>query len=120
MLMQQDFAGFLFTETQTLDSVQRRLRGDDIHRRGALKVIPRMVCADGFSFSVQASDFHGCEPRSMTGPYTSVEVGCLSEPADELLPFMMEEDVPPQDGIYQFVPVELVVQMINDHGGLVL
>jgi hypothetical protein len=114
-------ASLLAPALQTLDSVQRFLRGAEHHRRSRIKVLPRLVCADGFSFSVQASSIHGCEPRTETGPYSSVECGALSRPVAELLPFMMpEEGIPPENGIYRCVPVKLVVQIINDHGGLIL
>lgn len=112
--------GFLFAEPQTPESIQIRLRGDTSHRRSSIKVLPRFVCSDGFSFSVQASSIHGSQPQNETGPYSTVECGALSEPVPDLLPFMQQEDgIPPEHGIYRHVPVELIVKVVNDHGGLV-
>lgn len=43
-------------------------------RRGA--VIDQVVCNDGFTMSVQASQFHYCSPRvDLAESYDSVEVG---------------------------------------------
>ena len=38
---------------------------------GPLAVREHVVCADGFTLSVQASDFHYCTPRSKEGPKSS-------------------------------------------------
>jgi len=42
---------------------------------GGLYPAPRVVCKNGFSLSVQASQYRYCSPRSDTGPYTHVEIG---------------------------------------------
>ena len=111
----------LAPEMQTLDSIQGFLRGAEHHRRSRIKVLPRLVCADGFSLSVQASQIHGCDPRNETGPYSTVECGALSETVADLAPFLMPEDgILPKNGIYPHVPVRLVVKIVNDHGGLIL
>lgn len=81
--------------------------------RPAPKVIPHVVCADGYSLSVQASKFHYCTPREdwPVGGWTEVEV--------------MAEDVPPHwsewaadNDIYAYVPLFEVVAFIRSHGGL--
>lgn len=41
---------------------------------GLIVIRERVVCADGFTLSVQASDFHYCTPRSKEGPWTHFEV----------------------------------------------
>ncbi|RWR30425.1 hypothetical protein D2T29_12185 [Sinirhodobacter populi] len=109
---------FPLTHFETLGSFQRFLNGWKCDRR--CKVLPRIICLDGFSFSVQASDFHGCHPQSLIGPYLTVEVAGLSEEVDVLLPFMVAEPVDPTEGIYRYVPVETVVDLINYHGGRML
>ena len=79
---------------------------------------PRTVCKDGFSMSVQASEFHYCEPRNNAGPYTHLEVGFPSDYEELLLPYaemyMDGEDT----GIYPRVPAEVVEAIISKHGGL--
>ncbi len=37
-------------------------------------VRPPIVCADGYAYSVQASQFHYCSPRDDSGPWSAVEV----------------------------------------------
>lgn len=53
----------------------------------------RVVCKDGTTISVQASFHHYCTPRSNLGPYTHVEVWSAQ------------------------VPIEVVAQFIDNHGG---
>ena len=36
---------------------------------------PRIVCADGFSMSVQAHEHSYCTPRQTEGPHTHMEGG---------------------------------------------
>lgn len=70
----------------------------------------RVVCKDGTTISVQASAFHYSTPRSNSGPYTHVEVWCASVTPTE---FDYNEDGPTAQ-----VPIELVAQFIDNHGGL--
>ena len=81
---------------------------------------PRIKCSDGFSLSVQASRYHYCAPRlDNLDNYNRVEVGFPSDVEDELLPY---QDQPshndPKEDVYNRVPVELVEEIINDHGGI--
>lgn len=81
------------------------------------RIIPRIVCADGFSMSVQASETHYCRPRSSGMPsYDAVEVGYPSAAEDALLPFAEDADRP-TDTVYGGVPVEVVNEIVNRHGG---
>lgn len=68
-----------------------------------------VVCKDGTTISVQASFHHYCTPRSDLGPYTHVEVWCASVVPTE---FDYNEDGPSAQ-----VPIELVAQFIDNHGG---
>ena len=108
------------------------------------KVRPRIVCNDGYSVSVQASEHMYCEPRytqwqnedgwqvingnywlsSNTPrnfetdhftPYESVELGYPSE-ADELI-YDYAEDDNYTSTVYGCVPVKIVEQLIEKHGG---
>ena len=80
-------------------------------------VNPLLVCADGFSMSVQASARHFCEPRTNWGPYTQMEVGNASPEEPLLLPFQDEPYFSPDR--YDNVPVEVIHKIIAKHGGLV-
>lgn len=81
-----------------------------------LKVRPRIVCADGFSISIQASVFNYCTPRENleNGEYTTVELGYPSE-EDELIKEYKEIY---SNKIYPYVPIEVVGILIEKHGGM--
>lgn len=78
---------------------------------------PRIQCADGFSISVQAYSGAYCTPRNDIGPYTEVELGYPSAvPPDYILEYA-EEVNKPTDTVYAYVPINLVWQMLQEHGG---
>lgn len=86
---------------------------------GDLAVRPRVECADGFSISIQASELHYCEPRTSENvDYEEVELGFPSEKEKLFLPFAEEED-DPTGTVYGYVPVELVDEALQKHGGIV-
>lgn len=105
--------------SDTVDEIQALL--DPEPRRAAggrmLNNIPRIACVDGFSLSVQASSFNYCEPRDNYGPWDEVEVGFPSEREEKLMSFA-ESPEKPTDTVYVNVPIELVAEVIDDHGGI--
>lgn len=113
--------------------------------RGHTKRNNRVECADGFSLSVVAGGGIYCSPRpamcacgvmerpnsyivdperdevehDYPGPYTHVEVGFPSarpEPWAEWEQYV-ENSLEPTNTVYSYVPVDLVRQLIADHGG---
>ena len=79
---------------------------------------PRVHCADGFSVSVQASQYHYCRPRiDNAEKYNGVELGYPSE-ADDLITDYAEDDTY-TDTVYGYVPVEIVDKLIEQHGDIV-
>ena len=79
----------------------------------------RVVCADGFTMSVQAHQGAYCSPRMSRAPkYTHVEVGFPSEREDLLIQFAEEPDKPTQT-VYGWVPVQTVTNVLAKHGGIV-
>ena len=106
---------------------------------------PRVFCKDGYSVSIQASEYHYCNPQysqippKKNGrwliyngnyifgenretffapdyiPYKTVELGYPSE-ADELINEFGEGDDYTKT-LYGDVPVEVVEQLIEKHGG---
>ena len=81
----------------------------------------RVECADGFSMSVQAGTANYSTPRSALGPYTEVEVGFPSR-ADYLLEPYFDGDSNMEDptmGVYAWVPVQVVTNVLAKHGGMV-
>jgi len=79
---------------------------------------PRIICNDGFNFSVQAGDGMYCQPRENleSGEYECVECGFPSE-REELLMRYAEDVSKPKKSVYSFVPVEVVDEVIKKHGG---
>ncbi len=79
----------------------------------------QVVCADGFTMSVQAHDGAYCTPRIDNAPkYTHVEVGFPSQREDLIMKYAEEPDVPTQT-VYGYVPVQTVTNVIAKHGGIV-
>ena len=79
---------------------------------------PRLYCNDGYSVSVQASEFHYCSPR-LNGlqDYKSVELGFPSI-EDELINEYADGDDDYTDTVYGYVPIEIVEKLIEKHGGI--
>lgn len=71
---------------------------------------PVVKYKDGATLSVQASENHYSEPRENFGPYTEVEVWRATAPVTE---FDYSNDDPSA-----YVPIEQVVQFIDNHGGI--
>ena len=79
---------------------------------------PRLYCNDGYSVSVQASEFHYCSPR-LNGlqDYESVELGFPSM-EDELINEYADGGDDYTDTVYGYVPIEVVEKLIEKHGGI--
>ena len=79
----------------------------------------RVVCADGFTMSVQASAYNYCQPQVRDADrYETVEVGFPTAKEPMLMPYA-ETPENPTDTVYAYVPVELVTNVIVKHGGMV-
>ena len=72
---------------------------------------PIVQCKDGTTASIQASENHYSEPRENFGPYTEVEVWCVR--GAEVTEFDYSDSDPSA-----YVPIEQVVQFIDNHGGI--
>lgn len=81
---------------------------------------PHITCLDGFKMSVQASNFHYCNPREdlMDGEYDEVEIGFPSQKEDLIMEYAECPDEP-TDTVYGWVPVEIVNEVIEKHGGII-
>ena len=71
-------------------------------------------CEDGAKLSVQAGEFLYCSPREIKADWTSVEVGYPTVSPPESWNEYGDSD----DSIFGYVPIEMVVDFINDHGGV--
>jgi len=79
----------------------------------------KVVCADGFSMSVQAHDGAYCTPRDDDPErYTEVEIGYPSEREELIMPWC-ENDHQPTNTVYGYTPVDVVTTVIVKHGGMV-
>ena len=78
----------------------------------------RVVCADGFTMSIQADEFVYCSPRNDEGPYTAVEIGFPSD-REELIIDWAEDKASPTQTVYGYVPSHIVSLVLAKHGGMV-
>lgn len=76
-------------------------------------IADRIVCGDGSTMSVQASENHYCTPRSNTGPYTHVEVWCLIGSTLPIVEFEYDDEEPSAQ-----VDINAVVEYIDNRGGI--
>jgi hypothetical protein len=84
-------------------------------------LIKRLELADGESVSVQTGRTHYCSPRDNHGPWYTVEVGYPSVDPGEKWKEYFDGDWDTQDhtdSVYGYVPINMVVDFINEHGGL--
>ena len=84
---------------------------------------PRITCKDGFTISVQGSEFAYATPREDNPPngYTHVECGLPSTtPKTEALKGYAElcgtDDY--TETVYGYVPIEVVQAELDAHGGI--
>ena len=78
-----------------------------------------VTCASGLTLSVQASVTHYCEPRNDAGPYTKVEIGFPSKKVEALMPYIDGDRFGPTENVYGYVPVQVVLDVIEANGGQV-
>ena len=79
----------------------------------------KVVCADGFSMSVQAHNGAYCTPRENGAHvYTEVEVGFPNREESMLMDYA-EEKGNPTGTVYAYVPVQVVTNVIAKHGGTI-
>ena len=81
-------------------------------------VRPRIFCEDGFEMSVQAGSGLYSAPRGNleSGEYTACDVGFPNRKEELLMPYA-EDPEPPTESVYAYVPVEVIEQIIEKHGG---
>jgi len=77
----------------------------------------RIYCKDGFNMSVQGSSGHYCTPRKTQDWYMAMEIGYPSDKQDLLMEYA-EQEGNPTDTVYGYVPVDIIQEVINNHGGI--
>jgi hypothetical protein len=79
----------------------------------------KVVCADGFTLSVQANENAYCSPRINDATlYVEVEVGFPSGKEELIMPWA-EDPEEPTETVYGYVPVSVVTNVLAKHGGIV-
>ena len=86
-------------------------------RFGMNETRPRVMCADGYSVSVQAGWGIYSTPREDADSYTHVELGYPSAQDAELIPYAQNPGAP-LDTVYAYVPVGVVDAVLEKHGGI--
>lgn len=81
------------------------------------RIMPGIVCKDGVTLSVQASNHHYCSPRTNDAPWSTVEVGFPSVVPPQAWEQYADEWSDPKGTVYGYIPVELVREFIKLHGG---
>lgn len=85
--------------------------------KGSLAISTPLVCRDGFEMSVQASAVHRSTPRTVDGPWSEFEVGFLTQD-EPLLALYAEDEGTLTETVYNYVPANIVLAVIEKHGGL--
>ena len=104
-----------------MDIVNEWIQSNQKYEDGPPQLAYAVQCADGFTVSMQAGACLYCLPREDAGfPYWQVELGYPSEhPGDAIMEFI---DGGPGDDptktVFGYVPVELVVTLLEAHGGI--
>ncbi len=70
---------------------------------------PIIICNDGFSMSVQGSQYTYCEPKITTDWYESLEIGFPSDEEESI------KDYNCGDNVYGYVPVNIIQAIIDNH-----
>jgi hypothetical protein len=95
---------------------QRDMNDTQVAGEITMPLAKRIECADGFSISVQATYGAYCSPRRNIGPWYEVACGFPSDTPDIIMAYA-ETPEKPTETVYGYVPVDLVEQLIAQHGG---
>jgi len=104
-----------------MDELNKYLSSVKVNRNGFKGNAKRIECNDGEGLSVQASQYHYSTPRENIGPYTHVEVGFPSVRPDDSWGEYFDGDFECSDGtdsVYGYIPIGLVAEFIENHGGI--
>lgn len=93
------------------------IRFVDIFANTTFRMAPRLRCVDGYSVSIQTSQYFRCLPRQDTGPWTHFELGMPTH----LHPLLDEyaEDQDTTETVFSYVPAATVAAVVNDHLGAI-
>lgn len=109
------------------EELNRRLMSapivETLYGEGIKRPVPVMVCADGFSVSIQAHRGAYCQPRDNYGPWRMFELGFPNAPMPELADrcdgYEGDAAKTATETVWGYVPVERIATLLAGHGGLV-
>ena len=81
------------------------------------QVRPRVRCSDGYEISIQAGNGMYSTPRGVSDFYASVELG-FPNMYDELISEYAEDPRKKTKTVFPYVPVEVVDELLEKHGGI--
>jgi hypothetical protein len=102
---------------QIVEEINRRFAARQDWALDTPDQLPPLKAEDGFTVSVQASEYHYCTPRQNKGPYTHVECGYPSE-----LPVAWADWAEAPDTtktVFPYIPIIEVAREFARRGGLV-
>lgn len=107
-----------FCFNEYMKANRKSLGSDNYYGEERFDILPAITCKDGFRVSAQASEMHYCSPRhSGMDFYHQVELGFPTEEVHCWIPYA-EDPENPTGTVYGYVPVELLNEVIDIHGGL--
>lgn len=110
---------------QIAEEINRRLTSRGLWHTDMPEQLPTLKAADGFTVSVQASEYHYCVPRKNEGPYSHVECGYPSElptAKNEWLPApwaKWAETPNTTQTVFAYIPIIEVAREFARRGGLI-
>ena len=75
-----------------------------------------VICADGFTISIQHSNVHHCSKEDNN--FNFLELGYPSRVCGSLMEYAENSD-DPLETIYTYVPLELIEEIVKSHGGII-
>ena len=73
---------------------------------------------DGTKMSIQASEYHYCNPRSNDAyEWETWEIGFPTQVIQELMAYV-EDETKPTDTVYACVPTDVILDIINSRDGV--
>ena len=85
---------------------------------GAVRHRPKIVCTDGFKMSVQGHEMTYSIPKKVATEFEAMEIGFPSQQEDLIMEFIVPPGDKPTQSVYGFIPIDLIEQIIEKHGGI--
>ena len=85
---------------------------------GTVRHRPKIVCTDGFKMSVQGHEMTYSIPKKVTTEFQAMEIGFPSQQEDLIMEFIDRPGHEPTQSVYGFIPIDLIEQIIEKHGGI--